>query len=318
MAFVRPVTRLRAGNSSVSGSVYAEHTGSGLLVPASSTLAGTGNVSGQGGGAAEPFFEDDFSSYTLGTGVAGHGANGFSWTSGNGDGVPTVVECPWDTDQRALRFRFDSSGAGDGHLWQEQRWNHGRDLQELWFEFDMYFPAGTEPDGDGGTLNRYEHAGSGSSQNNKWVSLWAISYQDEPLSIFQFWPLPGGNSSANLARTRGTENAGDLVHYYRDGVDSGSVVSFTAVGDNDRGRWVNFRFYHRQADVGVYNGDDKIWKDGTLVFSAPGNNNWDYNGTNNYIRRGYLLGYDNSLIPVLTYIYIRNFRIWDQDPGWED
>lgn len=59
MARIRPVTRLRAGNSSVSGSVYAEHTGSGLLVPASSTLAGTGNVSSQGGGDPEGFAPED-------------------------------------------------------------------------------------------------------------------------------------------------------------------------------------------------------------------------------------------------------------------
>lgn len=44
MARIRPVTSLRAGSASVSGSVYAEHTGSGALVPSSSSLAGTGNV----------------------------------------------------------------------------------------------------------------------------------------------------------------------------------------------------------------------------------------------------------------------------------
>lgn len=262
----------------------------------------------EAGDGPEPFATEDFSGYSIGSSVVGQNI----WTGGNGNGA-TVRLAP--DGRPALRFTFSPNLDGDNHYWCEQRYDLGRNLQEFWLELDLYIPDGTEADGSA----RYEHTSTGANNNRKFLSIFANDYQREPLSIYQLWRRGSTtDSNLNLAYSYGDLDGDSvLLRYYRVG---GSVVNVSLIEDSDRGQWVNMRFYHKIADLGVYNGESRVWKNGTLIFSAEGMNNWDEGETENYIRRGYLLGDDNTegRYQATTHLYITDVKVWDEDPGWDE
>src|SRR5690606_38987319 len=109
------------------------------------------------------------------------------------------------------KFSFGPTEPNGGSHWgTERRFGMGREDKDRWLEYYIYFPDGTEGVGS----SRYEHSSAaGSSHNNKFLSLWADSYQSEPLAIFQLWRDGTSNDSdIDVAITYGNRDGDkDLV-----------------------------------------------------------------------------------------------------------
>jgi len=251
-------------------------------------------------------FTDDFESYSVGSSVSGQGANGFRW------GNPLYTHVSNDiahSGSRSLKFSYGPTEPdGSSHWWSEQGFNFGQNLREVWLEYYMYFPDGTEGIGSAA----YRHMAGSSSHNNKFLALWADTYQGEPLAIFQLWSTssPSYNSTINLGRTEGGGADSDLILYPR------TNNSGTFVGSSDRGRWIQTRVHIRVADMGSSNGTFRLWKDGQLLINIQNDPFYDTAGTHNYLRNGYLMGYDNGRFAQTTFIYIDSFKVFTQNPGW--
>ncbi|HEX6694047.1 MAG TPA: Ig-like domain-containing protein, partial [Longimicrobiales bacterium] len=252
-----------------------------------------------GGGTA--FFSDGFEAYTVGSTIDGQGGNGFSWT-GVHDGVYVSSNFA-RTGSRSLMFEYapvDPNNPSNTHYWAEQNFNLGRNVTELWMEYYMYFPTGFLMP-------------SGTAQNNKFLSLWADSYQSEPLAIYQLWTVGDRNiARIDVGRTEGNADGdADLIRYPRTN-NGGSFLSSAA----DRGRWIRVRFHVRLADLGQSNGVLQMWKDDQLMINIQNDPFFDEARANNYLRNGYLMGYDNARFDTLVRIYLDDFRVFNQSPGW--
>ena len=249
-------------------------------------------------------FSDDFE-----TGDTSHSEGGFAW----GRTTYTVDSILARSGTRALRGLFnpnDASGA-------EWRFSHP-ELPEYWMEFYVYFPDGTEPDGAGGTLNRYVHTDDGGATNNKFFSFWADSYQGRPRGAIQLWHTGVDGSRINIARSVGNKDSNSV--YYPDSYGGGGYDfkgdTDIVKDDTDRGRWIQMRFHIRVANFGQENGVFEIWKDGTLILQLLDDPFYDNAGTDNYLKNGYLLGWANTAYLVETSIFIDDFSIRSRDPGW--
>ncbi len=200
----------------------------------------------------------------------------------------------------------------------ELRFSLGRAMQEVWLEWYIYYPAG----GEGGSApyyHRWEYpvcSPPDQPDNNKFLALYGPTYQAEPTLLMQTWtttlaasvpPIAPGDSRIQTAATQA--GLGGAAPGYADDM---TFIS----GAADRGRWIQIRLHARVADFGQNDGVVQMWKDGVLILS---NNNlpW-YDSTNqaNYISQGYLLGWSNSGYAQTTNIYIDDFRIIGQNPGW--
>jgi hypothetical protein len=79
---------------------------------------------------------------------------------------------------------------------------------------------------------------------------------------------------------------------------------------------MQIRAHFRLADFGQSNGIVQMWKDGVLVLSNTVLPWYDSTNQANYMTQGYLMGWANSGFTNTTNIYIDDFRIIDQYPGW--
>ncbi|HEX7049628.1 MAG TPA: hypothetical protein VF188_05400, partial [Longimicrobiales bacterium] len=114
-------------------------------------------------GIAGALFRDGFES-----GGLSHSENGFSW-SGNKN--VTVTDRIAHSGSRSLQFFYEGRELDlDAHA--EQRFSLGRKVRELWVEYWIYYPDGTE-----GLGARYYHRDPGDvNTNNKFFVLWGGDY----------------------------------------------------------------------------------------------------------------------------------------------
>lgn len=263
----------------------------------------------------EPFFSDDFA------GGQKSDANGFQW-----GGTPLSDDIA-HSGTHSMRFDFGPVEPGGGsHWWSEERFSLGRSVSELWVEFYIYFPDGSEGIGHPtmGPSARYRQEWvSGSPNNNKLAYWWGEAYEREPLAGWETWTndSSGNQAYTNLARTEGNRD-GDSVLVRRPshnppGTLNGGSGSGICASDADRGRWIQVRMHLKIADIGVSNGEFHLWKDGVLIGRIENDPWWDEGETANHISAGYVMGYDNARFAEYTAVYLDSFKFYDTDPGWE-
>ncbi len=76
------------------------------------------------------------------------------------------------------------------------------------------------------------------------------------------------------------------------------------------------RLHFRVADFGQSNGVIQMWKDGVMILSNTTLTWYDSSNTANYLTQGYLLGWSNSGFTQTTNMYVDDFKIIGQNPGW--
>jgi hypothetical protein len=247
----------------------------------------SGRVKRVRGASASPFFEDSFA------GGVTNPANGFTYT----DGTLPVVSFD---GRNAMRFRYgpdvltaDSSA--------EQRFNMGRQLTELWLEYQLHIPS------------NFAHRNDPPS-NNKFLSLWPLNYSTtgETYVVTEF---DRNGTDTSYARILGL---GDM--FYADGTvirDGDAVQNSNFISAARANQWHRIRVRYRIASGvgqtnGIYEGyinDELMWRSRT---------DWQFWSTAglNYIQRGFLMGYSNSGFAVQTDFHISDVKFYDANPSW--
>ena len=181
---------------SSSGLVTAKAAGTTrVVVTASCCGADTATVTVSSGSPPPPLkgllFQDGFES-----GDQSHRENGVRW-SGSGSNVNVVSKIA-HSGSHSLEFVFRGKPSGQDAVAQ-QRFNLGRNLKEIWVEFYIYYPDGTE-----GLGARYRHRDDTGSNNNKFLRIWGDEYSASNEVGASTWPLAGGDSgsASSTRRTR--------------------------------------------------------------------------------------------------------------------
>lgn len=261
----------------------------GLLVPSVEAVGGV-----------EPFFEDTFD------GGQRHEFGGFTWSGGRNAAISDEIVY---TGSHALKFSFGPTEPGGGsHWWTEQRFSLGQQMTEVWVEYMMYYPDGTEGVGSAAMCHRNNPDGP---ENNKFFRLWGGGHD----------AYGGNNSKVGMSTRLGSQPCyGNIFFEYTtdgsSGTGSGDINEPRPDWENDLGRWIQVRMYYRH--VSAPSADDAhfiLWKDGVVQINAQ-NVNQDYESQHPYWDSGYILGYDNSGFDETTFIYVDAIKFYDQDPGW--
>jgi hypothetical protein len=288
-------------------SVSSDGVATGLAAGSTQISAEIDEVSGIGtlfvdeesSGDGTPMFSDDFD-----IGSLAPANDDFSWHSpGTRHQVSDLLS---RSGTYSLQFFFPGVSLGKD-VSAEHSFDHKK-LREYWVEYHIYYPDGTESDGSGGTLNRYEHRSDGAS-NNKFWTYWGgerdtrTEYSNPPAGNASTWPDGNGDSRIGFVNKGGYwGNVGQF--------------DFLVQGDTDRGRWIQVRIYIRLPDIDASNGQFRMWKDGTIVAERLNQPAYNAEITKNHLSNGYLLGWANSGFTEDTHIFVDDFKFYDEDPGW--
>jgi len=267
----------------------------------SATASGVGTVSFSANATSSPaegaFFFTDFESDRPGSKPSGDGV--FSW--GVSDGGTSVTDEWAMTGSKSLRFRIPKSSEPGVNYNNEIRFSLGRKVTEIWIEYYLYYPDGTE--GIPG-VERYRHGEDpNSSDNDKFFRIWGGSYSNRNKIGFSTRPLPDPDDS-NI-----------FPEYAKDGGGLGTygLGSEDFVTDAVRGQWIQVRLHFR-LDTGSGDGQIHLWIDGAPVIGHSGL----YVGplTNRFWDAGYFFGAANSGSPNPSAIYMDDLQFFATDPGW--
>lgn len=304
------------------GNVYRLRVGGGDVVERTAASSGTA-ASSATTYQATPMFADDFESYTV-EGQAPDGSNSdFAWSTSLRAQVFSDSELSTDftayAGSRVLRFRFPGGAAGTDTSAQLNFTIARTDVDEVWMEYRIYYPDGTETWNGAYSSAKYWHRAGESPSNNKFSRLWGGSY--------------GGGDGSNEVGPEYYPNAteGDEALRFKYAYPGTTGLGGFAITDIDpfvndsyRGRWIQYRVHYRMSynvqgsPIGAssyHYGDGiaRMWWDGTKIYD------FNYYGKYPavpYYTDGYLFGYANSGFDASTYVFLDDFKIYRTDPGW--
>lgn len=263
----------------------------------SQTTSNTATATPQVPTGVQPFFSDDFSGGVI------HNANGFTW-GGNAQGKLSTDIAYVGT--HSMKFSFGPQEPGGGsHWWSEQRFTMGRNLKEIWVEFYLYYPDGTE-----GFSAPYFHKQAAPS-NNKFFRLWGGTHSTEDYGRFN----KVGMSTQNYGSTQiGFEYTREI---WGSGIGfGGQLIPWAHQVTDYLGRWLQIRMHYKHVSAPF--AKDAVWQlwvDGVLKINNQNmDQKWDPDIQHWSV--GYIMGYDNSGFDQTTHIYLDAFKFYDQDPGW--
>lgn len=247
-------------------------------------------------------FADDFDA------GARTNANGYVWSTPSNVNVSNAVA---RSGGFSLRFTYGGKPSPCGDSTAEQRLAFGTRARELWVEYYIYFPDGTNP-----TIGpKFEHRvpvcptggdANGVVSNNKFFIMWAGTYSDTRIGAEY--------------RTDATLTPNSYM-YMLQGTDLRSASKAggewrPAITDALRGRWVQVRFYGRiSSAVGVRDGGMTLWVDGVKRIDAQTLDLVNSTGITQW-NNMYLMGWANSGFTNTTNVYVDDFKIFGTNPGW--
>ncbi len=195
---------------------------------------------------------------------------------------------------RSIRFRQD------GGTWAEIRFIGMAQLAEVFLEWWLYMPDGTESPSLGIAV-----AQPGRS-NDKFYRLWSGNYGTGGIKY-------GASSWFGAVGIEYVRNAGDSQWGMGEGgeplpPDQARYESFVG-SPTYLGRWVRIRVRNRVASAANNDGIIQMWFDHKLVQHRVKLPSYGLNGTKNYFEEGYLLGWANNGFPAGQFMYIDDFKI---------
>ncbi len=247
------------------------------------------------------FFSDDFDNGQRNT------ANGFRWLGTAPDMISNQMAF---NGTHSMMFQYNAKPFGES-AWAEERFDMGRYLSELAFEYMIFVPA------------NYKHRNvpaNGAGTNNKFFSLWRDNYADNTGS----WQISVGwlrtndyESYAAMHTTTASCNCIGPYAYPQKFIGANAALK--------PGQWSRVRVYVKAAtyrggnnDAFTSNGVIKMWINNTLFYSASNvdfsNNNPNFVGTT--LRNGYLMGFANTGFDETTVFFIDAVRFYAGNPGW--
>lgn len=295
--------------------VTANVPGSSLTSNTNRTASPTFQISPTGGGGVTTVFADNFES-----GDFSHTQNGVSWTS------TVYVDNSSSISHggtKCARFR-----EGDSGNWSELRFGGLANLPEIYVQYYLYMPDGTEGIGPKakiiGTLNdkaaRFWGGGDeGYDFGNTYVDSHGVA---QPYGNKVGGSTWGDGSAVNgyigaefeySDPTGGATGQWNMGETYGDGVNNtGSPTHVQFIDDANRGRWLQIRWHIKQASPANNDGVIEYFLDGATVFSYTHLQNGNiYAGTNSPFgfTTGYILGAANNGWPTGQYVYLDDFSI---------
>lgn len=281
--------------------VIVAHSGGTLRDTATVTVASSGTTPPPPTGAAM-FFSDDFDN-----GKRNH-ANGFRWGGADDQSNPRISNEMSFNGTHAMRFEYRASPFG-GQAWTEERFDMGRYVSELAFEYMIFVPA------------NYKHRdapANSAGTNNKFFSIWRDVYGGDKgtWEISVGWVRTSDFESYAAFHTTASTNNWIGPFAYKD----------KFIGPNTLmkpGQWNRIRFYvkaatYRGAPIAKADGIMKMWINDSLYFSTNTGdfNNFDPNVVGTTLKNGYLLGYANSGFDETTVFFIDAIKFYTGNPGW--
>lgn len=242
------------------------------------------------------FLSDDFESGDLET-----ADGGFRWLSTTD---ASVVADHAHSGSHSLRFSYEGKASG-GDAWAEARFDLPPS-QELWFDYYIYLPDGTEGLGTAA----YAHRDDTGADNNK---FWKIAESHSGASVtalLEAFPEAGNGGIAKSRPMWG--NPADGVSSSTYGLGGSDPI----VKTEDLGGWSYWRFHLKISDPGASNGVWRMWKNGDLIVDGTGIANDPSDSDRNKYLTGYLMGWSNSGFDQDTYVWLDDLRFFSADPGW--
>jgi hypothetical protein len=236
-----------------------------------------------------PFFEDSFD-----TGLRGAG-NGFLWSTTSS--TVTVSNERSRSGSHALKFRYAATPLGQDAS-AEQRFNLGRNATELWVEYYLYLPANFVVRND-------------FPANNKFFAAWAENYSTagdlQVITEFEYV-----SPTATRARMLSMSENYPASTIRKEGFALQDFLTTQMAG-----QWHRIRIHFKassgtQQTDGIYEG----WINDKLAWQSKNWSFW-YPGGNNYLRKGYLMGWANSGYTEETNFFIDDVKFFDTNPGWK-
>jgi hypothetical protein len=262
------------------------------------TLTNTVTCESDGvGGGSGLFWDVDFESGSL----AGEASGGASFGGSTQASVTSVSPI---SGTYSLLFEFVGHPTDDDRA--EQRFNLGRNITEVWVEYDLHVPS------------NYEHRDGPSSDNNKFFRIWGDDYVS-------------ANKVGSSTHRTGTGGGSQICHEYNYKTWADGTLGRGPVGPTTRAEGVDFAYNSQSAMVGATtqirehykmvsatdadDGEYHLWYNGTLMRTFTGIPQ-KYDTAKPYWNTGYFLGAANSGFDENTEFRIDNIKFYDTDPGW--
>lgn len=258
------------------------------VVPPVASPVPTPAPSVDSGSTGEPFYSHDFSD------GARTDKHGFAWLSSSAN--VTVEDAPLRPGQKALAFAHRAKPIGEDSTAQ-QNYDMGRELREVWVAYDLYIPHNFALRDDVG------------GENNKFHLLFADSNVGDNLLV-----------GAEYLRVSDTDSRVKLLgktdNNQWSALDKQAFKHPTFLTTAMRGTWQRVREHVRiDSAAGVHDGVYECRVNDVLVWSA-GDTPIYNSGRNNYVRKGYLMGWANMGFTEETVFYLANPAWYDRDPMW--
>jgi len=232
-------------------------------------------------------FEDNFESGDL-----SKTTNGYRWKSST-----KVSSDIAPSGEYSIKFTFNGKPAGDAS--SEQRIVFGENMTDLYVEFYIYYPDGTE-----GLGAKFHHRDDDGPDNNKFFRVWDDDYRKYNVK-YGFSSEPRFSPDKSIIFPEYARNVSGMSK-------KGMSYSRSGIGDAELGKWhkMNIRISVDTGKGAVI----KLWKDDSLLVDNTVSNYPD-GGVGNYLRNAYFLGWANSGFSQTTNIYIDDVRISDRPFG---
>jgi hypothetical protein len=228
-----------------------------------------------------------------------HAENGFGWngrSSGSGDLQPAITTATAHSGTRSVKFTF-GAGAATEDAWSELRYVLGKNMNEVYMQWYMYYPKGTE-----GLGPKWQHR-QVQPDNNKFFKLWADSYSPYTVATgVSTW----SNSTQNdvYFTEYGTNLTGGVGPFGKDRDYAGAT-------DARLGKWLKVQIRVKCATAANNNGVIQMWIDDVMILNDTALNLYPSGGIGNHLRNGYLMGWMNSGFDVTSSMYIDDVTISD-------
>ena len=251
---------------------------------------------------ADSIFSDNFESGDL-----SHTQASANWYGSTRTDVSHAIS---HSGNNSLRFAFPGNPDPAKDSWAEQRFDLGGFYPEVYIQFYIYYPDGTE--GIGPKYIRRTNVPG----NDKFIRLFGAADRKGNTA---FKTVSGGASTWNSSSLDGgriglenycTYNGKITDHMGVHGHGDYPFIANSSAAPNDnRGRWIKVKYHRKVASSANNDGVEQLWVNDVLTESVTNLCGYPGDGYTNAWTAGYLLGWSNTGFDKDTYIYIDDVSI---------
>jgi hypothetical protein len=257
-------------------------------------------VTDESSSGGNPIFEDGFE-----TGSHAPSSGGFAWGAARAGadthGYDDVLVSSKISHSGSYSLEFLFGGDEDGQAWAEQRFGFTEAQTEVWLEYYLYVPDGTE-----GWSAAFAHRVT-THDGNKFFALWGGTYEGSDSKVLLSYRYGDAGPESRLYPITMLPQGWTRSHY---------EYEYYNIFEGLRGTWIQYRIYVK-SDTAPAAGDGvlRVWQNGALRIDFTGTTS-KTGASNVSFRNGYLLGWANSGFDEDTRIFIDDFKVWTSNPGW--